>query len=335
MFGLSEAKQTVGPEGSLDAKLCLIGEAPGAHEVRQGRPFCGPAGSVLDQCLQNAGIVRSDCYITNVVKERPPGNNIAPWFNDRKGFTDRGFQCVADLQAELSQCKANVFVPLGKVATCALLNRRDITTIRGFVFASTLLPSRKVLPTLHPSFALRGNYEARYYIASDLQKALAESDYPDIKTPERTLVANPAITFAEACENLRFVAGHDLVAFDIEVVEYQVSCISFATGPEWSFSLPIHGRWSEEEEATLWTLIAEILENPAITKIGHNSLAFDCWFLATRCGIVVQGAHYDTMIAHSIMFPEMKKSLAFLASIYTHEAYWKELVSFKTNKAEG
>ena len=61
-------------EGNHQAKIVFIGEAPGENEARTGRPFCGPAGTVLDELLESVGINRADVYITNVLKDRPPGN---------------------------------------------------------------------------------------------------------------------------------------------------------------------------------------------------------------------------------------------------------------------
>jgi len=61
-------------EGSHDAKIMFIGEAPGKNEAEQGRPFCGAAGKLLDKLLEGIGILRADVYITNIVKDRPPSN---------------------------------------------------------------------------------------------------------------------------------------------------------------------------------------------------------------------------------------------------------------------
>jgi DNA polymerase len=61
-------------EGSCDAKIMMVGEAPGRNEAKTGRPFCGTAGKVLDQLLAHVGLVRQDIYITNIVKYRPPDN---------------------------------------------------------------------------------------------------------------------------------------------------------------------------------------------------------------------------------------------------------------------
>lgn len=335
MFGLEKPSQReVQPEGSPDSKIALIGEAPGGHEQRAGRPFIGPAGSVLDNCIHSAGLVRSDLYITNFLKTQPFKNNISPWFDSRKGLTKKGEEAAERLAEELSNVKANVLVPLGAAAMCALTGMKAILSHRGYVVESSRLPGRKVLPTIHPAAALRGQYVYRYYIVADLKKALCESDYPDIRYPERRLIYDPKITHAEACEWLDFIAAAPEIAFDIEVIEFQVSCISFATSPELSVSIPLYGRWTESEEAILWLKIAQILENPATTKITQNGLAFDLWFLAAHCGILVQGPQKDTMVAHSIMYPEMLKGLAFLGSIYTFERYWKADVKWSDPKKE-
>ena len=66
--------QPVIGEGSLDAKIVFIGEAPGANEAKQGRPFCGASGRVLDELLESIALKREDVYITNIVKDRPPDN---------------------------------------------------------------------------------------------------------------------------------------------------------------------------------------------------------------------------------------------------------------------
>lgn len=75
---------TVRPEGRLDSKIALVGEAPGADEARIGKPFQGQSGKLLNQLLQKAGISRADCYLDNVFPHRPPNNYIDPWLNLKK-----------------------------------------------------------------------------------------------------------------------------------------------------------------------------------------------------------------------------------------------------------
>ena len=147
------ATQTVFGEGSRQAKVMLVGEQPGDREDIEGHPFVGPAGRLLDRALEEAGIQRSEAYITNVVKhfkytmrgkrrihQRPDAEEIAacrPW-----------------LDAELSVVKPQVLVCLGATAAKALLGSSfKVTKQRGEFVESDLAPL--VTGTVHPSSILR------------------------------------------------------------------------------------------------------------------------------------------------------------------------------------
>ena len=71
----------VSAEGPDNASIVLVGEAPGGYEAKLGRPFVGRSGKLLNLLLAQAGILREQCYVTNVIKERPPGNNIKPFID--------------------------------------------------------------------------------------------------------------------------------------------------------------------------------------------------------------------------------------------------------------
>ncbi len=86
-------------EGSINAKLMLVGEAPGRNEDKQGRPFVGSAGKLLDQVLSDAGIVREDVYITNIVKCRPP--------NNREPLDDEINTCMPYLERQIRIIASN------------------------------------------------------------------------------------------------------------------------------------------------------------------------------------------------------------------------------------
>lgn len=331
-ISLPEAK-TVLASGPSDAKIAIVGEAPGATEDNSGVPFSGPSGKVLEGCLHGAGLTRSEVYVTNLVKTRPPANNISSYFTDKGGLSQKGRDCADAMADELASVNPNVIVPMGNVALCALTGKRNISKVRGYITESTLLPGKKVIPTMHPAFTIYrgGNYIARYYITHDLKKAASESDSPQIIWPDRKLITQ--MDFAEALAWCDFYRQQPVVAFDIEVIQYQVSCISFCSDPDTAVSIPLYNKWDLRQECEIWKRIAGILEDPSITKVGQN-LIFDNQFLAQQCGIFVQGPIYDTMIAHHIMYPDMLKGLGFLASIYTRDAYWKDMVDFKNIKKE-
>lgn len=327
--------------GPPNARIAIVGEAPGAYEEAQLRPFVGPAGNVLEQCLHSAGLIRPDIYLTNVVKVKPKGNDIAPYFNG-KAFTTEGLVWVRELREELDAFRPNIVVAAGKTALAALTGQTAITMYRGYILPTIELANvHKCLPTIHPAACLynqgggdKGSvstrakpYIYRYVITNDLKKARLHSETPELVRPDRQLIYRYD-NVHEAIQWLDYFASQPLVSFDIEVMNYEVSCISFSSDPSIACSIPIAGAWTLEDEATIWRGIQKVLGNPNSVKVGQN-LIFDTHFLLTRCGVEVKGAVQDTMIAHSIVWPELPKGLGFLGSIYCGaQAYWKNMVHF-------
>lgn len=320
----------IGPYG---AKIAIVGEAPGSYENQQLKPFVGPAGGVLEQCLHTAGLIKSECYLTNVVKVQPKGNIIDPFFDGRT-FSPDGMMWVESLREELNERKPNIIVACGATAFAALTGQKQILKYRGYFFESRgLTPERKVLPTIHPAAALRGMYLYRYLISLDFKKAKEESGFPELKRPERQLVYEFG-TVQEVLEWLDYFAEQPRVGFDIEVLNYELACISFSTASDIAISIPLVSRWSEQDELQIWRAMQRVLGKPNTTKIIQNAI-FDTHFLLTRCGIAVRGPIEDTMIGHSVMFPELRKGLDFLGSLYCGtQAYWKDFVKFDSIKAE-
>ena len=147
------ATQTVFGEGSPRAKLMLVGEQPGDSEDRQGHPFVGPAGRILDEALRDAGIDRADTYVTNAVKHfkwEPRGKRRL-----HKTPAQREIDASRQwLEREIATVRAALVVCLGATAAKSLLGRAfRITQSRGQVQSREGLPD--VLATYHPSFLLR------------------------------------------------------------------------------------------------------------------------------------------------------------------------------------
>lgn len=130
--------------GDPDARVMLIGEAPGRNEDLKGEPFVGAAGKLLDELLAHAGLHRSDVYIANVLKCRPPGNrNPAPVEIET---------CTPFLSEQIRLIDPDVLVTLGNFATRFVLRTEEpITAIRGRV---TSAGGRTVLPIYHPAAAI-------------------------------------------------------------------------------------------------------------------------------------------------------------------------------------
>ena len=167
---------TVFGEGHPDADLVFVGEAPGAEEDKQGRPFVGRAGEMLTKWIAAMGLRREEVYITNVVKCRPPGN--------RAPATEEVEACWDTLVRQLRIIRPKVIVTLGNPATHALLHTRTgITKMRGHWQPLPLLDPEladvKVMPTFHPAYLLRSyNDDNRRKVWSDLQAVMTELGLP-------------------------------------------------------------------------------------------------------------------------------------------------------------
>ena len=145
--------QTVFGSGSRHARVVLIGEQPGDREDVIGKPFVGPAGRVLDEALEAAGIDRQAAYLTNVVKHFSWEERGARRIH-KKPRADEIRACRPWLEGELAAIKPGIVICLGATAAQSLLGTGfRVTEDRGKVLASPLVP--RVLATVHPSSILR------------------------------------------------------------------------------------------------------------------------------------------------------------------------------------
>jgi len=151
--------QVVFGTGNPQAKIMFVGEAPGFYEDRQGEPFVGAAGKLLNELLQSIGLTRADIFIANVIKCRPP--------NNRDPLPDEIETCKPFLLQQIDLIKPKLVCTLGNFATQTLLERKvGITKVRGHVIR---LANFVVFPLLHPAAALhQGNL--RTPLKEDFQK---------------------------------------------------------------------------------------------------------------------------------------------------------------------
>jgi uracil-DNA glycosylase family 4 len=143
------ASNLVFGDGNPAARLMLIGEAPGADEDRQGRPFVGVSGQLLDRMLASIGMDRSSVYITNILPWRPPGN--------RKPTPAETTMCLPFIKRHVELVDPDVLVFVGGTSAGTLLNRSEgITRLRGRWY-DYALPSRTIqaMPIFHPAYLLR------------------------------------------------------------------------------------------------------------------------------------------------------------------------------------
>ena len=138
-------------DGAANARLRFVGEAPGAEEDKQGVPFVGAAGQLLNNLLSKLGLRREEVYIANILKSRPPGN--------RDPEADEIAACLPFLEKQIKAIRPRVIVTLGRPATHALLGTKEpLTRLRGHWQRYHHI---RVMPTFHPSYLLRAPQERR------------------------------------------------------------------------------------------------------------------------------------------------------------------------------
>lgn len=323
-------------EGPSNAQLMIVGEAPGFHEVQQGKPFVGPSGQVLNEILASAGIRRDEVYITNVIKERLSGRDSY----EKQRDIDRKIPFhLPILQNEIKVISPNCILALGGVALKYTTGKSGITKWRG-----SILPSidgfPKVVPSLHPAVLFKrtegskdesigaGPWRQKVIIEFDVQRAVAQSRFKDIKLPQRTL---------HVCHNsldlYRFIARNrhnKTLVIDIETYKEMPLCIGLAFEPHEAVSVPLLELMTPEnltgipmhELKELWRMVDGLLSDKSIGKIGHN-VKFDQRILE-RFGFRVYPVVSDTMLMFHTLYPELPKKLQFVSSIYTEEPYYKD-----------
>jgi len=136
-------KLAVPGEGPVDAEIMFIGEGPGFHENEQGRPFVGAAGSYLEELLAKINLKRTDVFITNVVKCRPP--------NNRDPLPDELAACSDYLERQIQGINPKVIVTLGRYSMARFLPNAKISEVHGQAYK---IKGRLVVPMFHPAAAL-------------------------------------------------------------------------------------------------------------------------------------------------------------------------------------
>lgn len=153
--GRTNAVPGEGPDG---AELLFIGEGPGFHEDRQGRPFVGPAGNLLEDLLQSIGMTRDQVYIANMVKCRPPDN--------RDPVPNEIAACSKYLDRQIELLDPLLIVTLGRFSTARFILGQSISRVRGRL---RRINGRHIFPIMHPAAGLR-RQEMRAAIEEDFAK---------------------------------------------------------------------------------------------------------------------------------------------------------------------
>mgnify|MGYP006278963627 CR=1 FL=1 len=322
----------VKPKSPLHGKepIIAVGEQPGKTEVNRGEPFVGPAGKVLNECVNEAGLVRQNFYLTNVIKDLDASiDHYIQFKRNGPSITAKGREYIELLKSELVNHPAEIIIAVGGVSLYALTNRTGITKWRGSVLNCELVPGKLVIPIIHPATVIppKFQYLNRHLIKFDLVRArrIIENGYHP--TP-RNIIIGPSydkvMEFLYHC--ITEGTNGKTIYYDLEVYNEEVSCISFSVDKHEAISIPFispHGPYFPiNQEAEIWKLIATILENPTLRKGGQN-IGFDAHFLLRKYGIKAKNLD-DTMVAEQIILPDYPKGLDFITSIWTDHPYYKD-----------
>ena len=297
-----------------------MGRDPGVVEEREGKPFCGPSGELLEGFLDIAKLARPQVLVANVVGERPPANK---WEAHSEEAKERGAKACAAL---LKRKPRKLIVALGEQALHTALGlhpddgRYESTEVRGYIFEG---PYGPVLAALHPAFTLRQWHPNFELTRRDFVKGRkwlgGERGSGDRTTGFPT-------SLAEAQAEVQASKGAARTAIDIETrADGAIACVGFATSERRGYTLPYAGRYVG--------LVEELVTREGL--VFHNG-QFDVTVLR-RNGHKVRDGFDDTMLMWHSLEPTLagqrdskkgkkrsEKSLRFLAGLLTWEPFWKD-----------
>jgi len=344
-------------EGPIPSRIMLVGEAPSEEDMRVGLPFQGGAGQELNRMLHEAGIMRSECYVTNVLKTRPPEGRLDSVIAEKKKDITaqhtllRDRYCLApvhegytELLAEIEMVQPNIIIAFGNFAMWALTGNWGVLKWRGSLLQIPDGP--KVIPTLHPAAVIR-EWSQRAVVLSDLRRVKRHmtSRVYDNK-PDWQFYVRPG--FSETISTLnRLIAQAEALPdaerlwldFDIETRYGHIDCIGISWSKLEGICIPFvgagkpQGYWSADEEGLIVYLLWKLLTHKRVLNRWQNGL-YDAQYTHRHWGFVPNHGQ-DTMISQHSVFAALPKGLSFIASMYADwYVYWKDEGKIASNVPE-
>ena len=333
------------PSGPVPARIMIVGEAPGEQEILRREPFVGASGQELNRMLHEAGIMRSECFLTNVCKTRPKNGDVNEWISKlkRQPFPDWTFlnglwthpeisSGLTMLLQEVSMVQPNIVIAFGNVALWALTGKLGIKSWRGSLLqTSSTFGSRKVIPCYHPAYVLR-DWSVRQITVQDLRRAQRESLSAEMPRSDNRYIIRPG--FLQTTSYLNSLLNTlqcepTTLSVDIETRAGHIACLGIATSTRESFTIPFMcveepaGYWPEHEEVEVVRLLQRVLCHPNARCVGQNFI-YDCQYIYRHWGFVPTFSR-DTMLGHHCQFVGLPKGLDFLSSMYcANHVYWKD-----------
>lgn len=346
--------------GPSDAKIMLVQEYWGYDEERVRESIAGSAGLEFTKVLQNAGILRGECFVTALVHSRPPGNDPSEWVNFKNKTVPRAHSAMLrgknvhptlrsgydSLLKEIELVKPNLIVTLGNLSLWALTGALGSLKWRGSQLylrpdgdrpggnpLEVELPLIKLIPVPAPSL-MQYQEEARVMMAHDLRRAARHRQYPgryDNEPDWRFLVRPTLESTMETLGQLQAMVEREptWIECDLETRAGHIACCGLSWSLSDAISIPFmctesdDGYWNPQAEGKIVHALYRLLTHPNCLVRGQNFL-YDAQY-THRYWHFIPNVKQDTMITHHTMWLGLPKSLAFQASMYCdHFKYWKD-----------
>lgn len=329
--------------------ILIVGEFMTGTDSEAGGPFEGKLNSMTKSFLRQAGIEPRHCEFTNVFNKTSPTSRAFGFYGPKpqgvphlkplksgKYLLKEHMPDLELLWKKVQHFQPNLVIALGDVALWALTSDSSLKFARGRITTGhSKFPEQKILPT-YTAGQIMAEWPLRPIHLADLEKAKRESEFPEVRRPQRFIHVEPTI---EEIKDFFDTYMPDCVDLDcdIETKGTMITCVGFGTSPSRALVIPFYDEtkpsgnyWpSKFQELQAWGQVRRFLS--AGKNVGGQNFQYDMQYLWRQMGIKSPDFADDTMLMHHALQPEMQKGLGFLASIYTDELPWKFMSKVKAN----
>lgn len=337
------------------ADYLVIGECLDKSDVENGQIFTGRAGVEFLRMIQQVGIARKDCYVTNVLPYYPKRGRVQDLFYNKtnakkfehevilaRAVHPKLAEGVKELEETIKRVRPKVIIAFGNTALWATTGEYGITKWRGSsLYSRDIAGTRRPVLSTYSHTSIFAVWSRRYIIVHDLRKARQIRD-SGLKVPEEQYTIRPSYeTVVSVLQDLLQKADRSRdalfdIAVDIETRFRHITCLGLAWSAKDAICIPFleikaddKNYWSslEEEVEIIW-LLRKLLTHPNVCIIGQN-FPYDQQYIARRMAFIPNYKYpnfHDTMTAHHVMFAGLPKGLDFLSSFYCQDdhVYWKD-----------
>lgn len=335
-------------DGPIPARIMIVGESWGVDEENSGRPFEGVSGQEMNRMLQEAGIMRSECFVTNLVNRRPPNNEIGNWVATKKKditsshiplFNRMVLPLIIEgykqLLAEVKMVEPNIILTFGNWSMWALTDGKcfGVRKWRGSLLKNPM-SGAKLIPSIHPAAVLR-EWSMRNAVINDLRRVKKHCESKEYNFPEPKYLAQPSFTSTmgvlqglltrlDSAEVL-WIEGD----YETGIKHRNIKCLGLSWSRLDAICIPFmclksrDGWFNLDEETQIIFTLRRLLTHPNARVRWQNGLfdvqyTYRYWHFVPRCD-------QDTMISQHAIFSDSPKALGYMASLYAENfIYWKD-----------